>query len=193
RLSLAYRACEEGIMFDIQGTLDKIGLIAALVSKAPRRPGRTSLMKWVYFLKTLRKVPLPYRFRLYTYGPFDSDVLHDVDYAQFLGAVQSALVAYPGGQGYEYMPGSKADEMERCAGEFLARHGDSIDWVLKQFGNRSAGDLEMSSTIVYTDRSLAERNTRSTFAELTRKVHAIKPHLSRELIEDEARALGDLG
>lgn len=180
-------------MLDIQGKLDKVGLIAVLVSDAPRRPGRTSLMKWMYFLKTLRKVPLSYRFRLYTYGPFDSDVIDDLDYAKFLGAIESRLVAYPGGRGYEYLPGPKVDEMEDRAEKFLARHQDSIQWVLREFGNRSAGDLEMSSTIVYTDRSLAERGAPSTFAELARKVHAIKPHLTADLIESEARALGKLG
>jgi len=174
------------------GTFDKVGLIVALVSKAPRRPGRTSLMKWMYFLKTLRKVPLFYRFRLYTYGPFDSDVIDDLDYAKFLGAVESRLVAYPGGRGYEYLRGPKADEMEGRADKFLTRHKDSIDWVLREFGSRTAGDLETSSTIVYVDQSMAERGTPSTFAELARKVRAIKPHLSLDVIEGEARALGKL-
>lgn len=180
-------------MLDIQGTLDRVGLICALVSKAPRSPGRTAIMKWMYFLKTLRKVPLSYRFRLYTYGPFDSDVVDDLDYAKFLGAVESNLVAYPGGRGYEYLRGPKADEMERQAEKFLARHEDSIGWVLGEFGNRSAGDLEMLSTIVYVDRGLVEGRARSSFAELARKVHAIKPHLSVDVIEDEARALDQRG
>jgi hypothetical protein len=187
----AYGIFEEESMLDIQRTLDRIGLVTALVSKAPRPPGRTSIMKWIYFLRTLRRVPLPYRFRLYTYGPFDSDVIDDLDYARFLGAVESTLVAYPGGRGYEYLPGPKAGEMERRANTFLTQHEEDIDWVLEEFGNRSAGNLEMSSTIVYVDRSLAERGMRSTFAELTRRVHAIKPHLSLDLIGDEARTLGE--
>jgi hypothetical protein len=146
-------------------------------------------MKWMYFLKTLRKVPLPYRFRLYIYGPFDSDVLDDLAYAEFFDAVESTLVAYPGGQRYEYLRGSKAGEIERRAEKFLAQHEDSIAWVLKEFGSRSAGDLEMSSTIVFADRSLAERGAQTTFAELARKVHAIKPRLTLDTIEAEARAL----
>jgi hypothetical protein len=180
-------------MLDIQGKLDKAGLIAALVSRAPRRPGRTSLMKWLYFLKVLKNVPLPYRFRLYIYGSYASDAIDDLDYAEFLGAVESTLVDYPGGRGYQYLRGSKAEEMDRQAEKFLARHKDSIEWVLNEFGNRSAGDLEMSSTIVYADRSMVERGMRGTFAELARKVHAIKPHLTLELMEGEARALGKLG
>jgi hypothetical protein len=50
----------------------------------------------------------------------------------------------------------------------------------------------MSSAIVYADRSMAERGARSTFTELARKVHAIKPYLTLELIEGEARAVAKL-
>lgn len=180
-------------MLDIQGKLDKVGLIAALVSRAPKRPGRTALMKWLYFLKVLRKVPLPYAFGLYTYGPYDSDVLDDLRYAETLGAVESTLVAYPGGRGYEYLHRPRAEEIERHAGKFLAQHEDDIDWVLTHFGNRSAVDLEMCSTIVYVDRSLAAREMSIGFADLAKRVNAIKPHLALEPIEKEARALDQLG
>lgn len=180
-------------MLDIQATFDKIGLVTALVSRAPKRPGRTALMKWMYFLKVVRKVPLPYSFRLYTYGPYDSDVLDDLGYAEFVGAVESKLVAYPGGQGYEYLPGAKAEEIERHAAQFLARYRDSIAWVLKEFGTRSAGDLEMISTIVYADRSQAEKGSKITFTDLARRVNAIKPRLTLDSIEAKARDLSKLG
>ena len=65
-------------------------------------------MKCLFFLKVLKNVPLPYSFRLYTYGPFDSDVLDDLRYAEALGAVESTLVAYPGGRGYEYQRGRRS-------------------------------------------------------------------------------------
>lgn len=180
-------------MFNIQGKLDKIGLIAFLVSRAPRPPGRTALMKWLYFLKTVEKVPLPYSFRLYTYGPYDSDVLDDLRYAEALGAVNSVLVAYSGGRRYEYQRGSKAEDIQERAHEFLAQHEASLDRMMSQFGGRSAGDLEMSSTIVYVDRSLADRGEKATFANLGAKVKAIKPHLAQGAIEREARALEQLG
>lgn len=180
-------------MLNIQVKLDKIGLISTLVSGAPKPPGRTALMKWLYFLKVIRKAPLPYSFRLYTYGPYDGDVLDDLRYAEALGAVESALVAYPGGRGYEYQQGPKASDIENRASEFLARNKDSVDWVLQEFGHRSAGDLEMSSTIVYVDQSLAQRGARTGFADLAKQVNAIKPHLAPEAIESEARALLNLG
>jgi uncharacterized protein len=172
-------------------SFDRIALIARLVARAPARPGRTALMKCLFFLKVLRGVPLPYNFRLYTYGPFDSDVLDDLRYAESLGAVESALVAYPGGRGYEYHRGPKADRLESQASEFLERHAESIDWVLNEFGTRSAMDLEMASTIVYIDRTLAGKKATATIAELARKVHDVKPYLTQDTIEREARALNE--
>jgi uncharacterized protein len=175
--------------------LDSIALIAHLVARAPTRPGRTSLMKCLFFLKVLKNLPLPYNFGLYTYGPFDSDVLDDLQYAEALGAVKGSLVAYPRGRGYEYLRGPKIKEVEKQSQEFLSRHKESIDWVLKEFGKRSAIDLEMASTLVYIDRAIAgnEKRAKTTIAELARKVHDVKPHLALETIEREARALKEKG
>jgi hypothetical protein len=182
------------IMPENHSKLDSVALITQLVARAPTRPGRTALMKCLFFLKVLKNLPLPYSFRLYTYGPFDSDVLDDLQYAEALGAVEGTLVAYPGGRGYEYLRGPKAEEVEKQAKEFLSRHKGSIDWVLKEFGNRSAIDLEMASTLVYIDRAMInEKKTTATIAVLTRKVHDVKPHLALDTIEREARALKEKG
>ena len=70
-------------------------------------------MKHLFFLKVLRRVPLPYNFRLYTHGPFDSDVLDDLQYAQALGAIESTLVPYSGGYGYELRAGTNAEKIEK--------------------------------------------------------------------------------
>ena len=59
---------------------NRIGTIARLAEKAPPNFGRTALMKFCYFLQSLRGVPLSYRFTLYSYGPFDSDVLQQFNF-----------------------------------------------------------------------------------------------------------------
>jgi uncharacterized protein len=179
-------------MPDIQSKLATTALIAKLVAQA-NRPGRTAIMKYLYFMKALRGVPLPYHFRLYTYGPFDGTVLNDLRYAEALGAVESELVPYRGGRGYEYQRGARIDEVEEHAADFLSRHEEDIAWVLRVFGNRSASDLEMASTLVYVDRSLADKGARSTLAALAKKVHDVKPHLSMAAIENEAGALAKRG
>jgi uncharacterized protein YwgA len=177
-----------------QYNLDRVALIAELVARAaPTKLGRTALMKCLFFLKVLRGVPLPYSFGLYTYGPFDSDVLDDLKYAEALGGVKSTLVEYSRVRGYEYKSGPKRKELEKQAHKFIARYQDSIDWVLKEFGKRSAIDLEMASTLVYIDRMANGSKAKPTIAELAKKVHAVKPHLSLDTIEREARSLKDKG
>jgi hypothetical protein len=88
-------------------------------------------MKCLFFLKTVRKVPLPDSFRLYTYGPFDSHVLEDLQYAVSLGAIKSTLVAYPGGYGYQLQVGPEAERVVERAAAFVNSHRDNITWVLK--------------------------------------------------------------
>ena len=180
-------------MNDSRSDLSKIALIAELVRRAPNRPGRTAVMKYLYFLKVLKKVPLSYDFSLYTYGPFDSDVLDDLRYAEALGAVKSYLVSYSGGRGYEYKPGPQIDELNKQSKKFLDRHKDSVKWILREFGSRTAGDLEMASTLIYADRVAAEEGSKQGIAELARKVHAIKPYLAIKAIESEARTLEERG
>jgi hypothetical protein len=175
------------------GKLDRIGLIADLVARAPTKLGRTALMKCLFFLKVVKQVPLPYSFGLYTYGPFDSNVLDDLQYAEALGAVEGNLVEYPRASGYEYQRGPKIGEVEKQAREFLSRHEKSIDWVLSEFGTRSAIDLEMASTLVFIDRAVSQNNAKATLTELARKVHEVKPHLNLETIVREARTLKDRG
>ena len=69
-------------------------------------------MKLAYFLQTVKNVPLGYSFRLYTYGPYDSDVLTHLSQAEAMHAVKSKVVPNPSGYGYEFEPGPKLDELK---------------------------------------------------------------------------------
>src|SRR5579863_9410428 len=92
----------------------RLALIPALASQSSNGYiGRTALMKYMYFLQVLRKVPLGYRFTLYSYGPFDSDVLADVETAESLGVLESSVVGYSGGYGYQIREGRGAEWLQR--------------------------------------------------------------------------------
>jgi hypothetical protein len=104
-------------------------------------------MKYCYFLQALRRVPLGYSFSLYSYGPFDSDVLADLDAAEAVGGVETNIVYHPGGYGYRINPGDRADSAKRWGTEFLQKYEGDIDWVVAQFGNLGAARLELVSTI----------------------------------------------
>lgn len=171
----------------------KLAIMTDLVKRAPSTLGRTGLMKCLFFLKTLKNVPLPYTFRLYTYGPFDSHVLEDLQYAESLGAIKSTLVAYPGGYGYQLQAGPEADKVEERASDFVNKHRESITWVLQEFGKRTAIDLEMASTLIYIDRTFADKGAKVQMSELAKSVHDVKPHLAPDVIEREARRLKESG
>lgn len=153
----------------------RIAVITQLAEKSGHL-GRTALVKYCYFLQTLKRVPLGYSFSLYSYGPFDSDVLSDLDTAEALGAVKTHVVTYPGGYGYQIEAGQKADTAKRWGSEFLETYGDRIDWVLAEFGSLNSAQLELASTIVYSDREAAKKFEQLSLDELAHRVHDVKPH-----------------
>lgn len=168
---------------------NRLAVICELIARSGPGIGRTAVMKFLYLLKEVRGLPLGYRFTLYTYGPFDSSVLDDLRYAESLGAVESTLVHYPGGYGYEFTPGPEVERITSRARDFLADHDDDIGWVVQAFGMQSAADLEMISTIVYVDRSAEGRGRTNTLDELSRKTVDIKPHLDPNNVRREAERL----
>src|SRR4051794_4401129 len=97
-----------------QDVLNRVAVLTRLVNNAPSKSlGRTALMKLTYFLTSVRDVPLGYHFSLYSYGPFDSTVLQDLDLASTMGALRSRPVAYPTGVGYSIQPTDSSGTVEQ--------------------------------------------------------------------------------
>jgi uncharacterized protein YwgA len=164
-----------------QELANRLAVLTKLVKESPSQSlGRTAIMKLAYFLTALRNVPLEYRFSLYSYGPFDSTVLRDVDFASTLGALRSRAVLYPTGYGYSIEPASDSDDVEALATDFLEAHQGDINWVIAEFGNLSAAELELASTVIYIDHEV--RSAPITMDELARRVHDVKPHFTTDRI-----------
>jgi uncharacterized protein YwgA len=175
------------------GTDLRLATISALVQQAAPHPlGRTAIMKLVYFLQTVHNLPLGYDFKIYTYGPYDSQVLEDLKVAELKGAVKSTEVAYPVGTGYEITPGAEAKAIV-AGSPSLASFSSQIARVVSNFGNRSATDLEMASTIVFVDRMSVPLGKPITIPEAARKVKEMKPRLNVERIVQEASVLKEKG
>lgn len=154
--------------------------------------GRTALMKFAFFLQTLKNVPLGYNFRLYTYGPYDSQVLEDLKIAELIGAVESKTYLHPRGRGYTIKPGQTADKTI-AAEENLHEFSTAINSVVDEFGARSAVDLEMASTILFVDRTTEEDALKKTLEELTTEVSGIKPRLDKARIRCESERMLQAG
>jgi uncharacterized protein len=164
---------------------DRMALISVLVARSPQgHLGRTAVMKLLYFLQTLRDVPLGYRFTLYSYGPFDSDVLANLQTAESLGVVESTVVGYSGGYGYKIREGSRARWLQERASTFLEDYDEDIRWATGRFGDLSSAQLELVSAIVYVDRE-----EDFSIDEIVQTVKEIKPHFSIEQIERFATSL----
>src|ERR1700737_3830914 len=134
----------------------RLGLLPALAEQAAAgHIGRTALMKYMYFLQVLRGVPLGYNFSLYSYGPFDSDVLADLSSAEALNIVHVTPVEFSGGYGYRIQPGARSEAAKRSVSQFLEKHRGDIDWLFASFGSLNSAELELASTIVYVDRELS--------------------------------------
>ena len=169
--------------------------IATLVVIAERKPGlgRTALMKICYLLQTLGEIPLGYHFTLYSYGPFDSDVLADLASAEVLGGISSRVVQYPNGYGYEISPTKNSQSVIDLAPEFLGDYGDSIDEVLSKFGEMSKNDLEVLSTVIYVDRESASVDETLSTNELVHRVHEIKRNFTERFVTDKVTFLREEG
>jgi uncharacterized protein YwgA len=177
-----------------QSTL-RLAAIAMLAARSPGPMGRTAIMKLTYFLQTLKAVPLAYSFRLYTYGPYDPQVLEDLKIAEAQGAIDCRKFEWQGGLGYEIKAGeqAKAKELTDRAEPLLSKHSSSLDWVLKEFGTRSASDLELASTIIYVDRAGLRGEAPWSQSELVTAVNAIKPHHTKSKIDTEVTNLKQAG
>jgi uncharacterized protein len=160
-----------------ENIFQRLGLLAELAGRV--RLGRTAVMKLLFFLQESKGLPLGYQFSLYSYGPFDSDVLADISTAERLNVLKSSTVYYPSGMGYEYSPGSDVEGVKDLAGEFIQEYKASIDWVLEHFAKKKAADLELLSTILF----VAKYHNPRTVAKLVEQVELIKPHFSQAQIQ----------
>ncbi len=158
---------------------ERLALIPRLAERSTTgHIGRTALMKYLYFLQTLRGVPLGYGFSMYSYGPFDSDVLMDLHSASSLGIVAVTTVEFSGGYGYRIAPGPRAQTAKEQAAEFLARYENDINWVCSVFGSLNSAELELASTIVYVDREFYDSKENTQLDEIVGRVREIKPRFT---------------
>jgi uncharacterized protein YwgA len=167
----------------------RLATIAELARRGEGRFGRTAIMKLCYFLQTLAEVPLQYSFRLYTYGPYDSQVLEDLKIAESIGAVQSKSFEWPGGYGVAIAHGDKSDALVKRAGPEFGKIKTHIEKITREFGDRNASDLELLSTIIYVDRSYRASGKSLSISELISHVHDVKPHHDNNKIKSEVETL----
>jgi len=155
----------------------RVAIIADFAEKLSGKLGRTAIMKLMFFLQELKGLPLGYSFRIYTYGPYDAQVLADLKVAESMGAVQSEYFDWDGGSGYLIKAGKKPALSEEDK-KLISSFQDEIGWVTREFGDLSATDLEVESTVFFVAKSAEREKQKVSLEIIARAVHAIKPHHS---------------
>jgi len=173
--------------------LFRMGVLSELVARAPTKLGRTTLMKLAFLLQTVRGVPLGYDFRLYTYGPYDADVLNDLGLAESMKTIESTLIHFNGGYRYEYQTGPEYKQARGLFGADLEHYQEEIDWAITVFGNHSAAELELLSTIVHADRDYKKRSRQVALDDLCHLIREIKPHFSEVEVKRAIQELSGKG
>lgn len=152
--------------------------------------GRTALMKILYFLQEFGGVDLGYDFSLYNYGPFDSEVLSDLDTAKVFSAVKVS-VRHSGG--YQIEPGEELERAEGFAAAFLTENGTAIDKIVGDLRGKSAKELELLATIHFVWRDQSERPDDISVDKIIERVASLKPEFPEPRIQSAIKDLLDLG
>ena len=167
----------------------RMGVFAKLSEVAGVEFGRTALMKLCYLLQEVKNVPLGYTFSLYSYGPFDSDVLADLQTAQELRVLDSSVQQFQSGYGYALSQSTNADKVKRASEDFLSKYSSEITSVAQNFARRSASELELVSTILFVFNDKKKISDPALVA----LVKAIKPRFSPEEISSKIVWIRDQG
>jgi hypothetical protein len=166
-------------MINEDPTYKRLAALVSLVEAAPGQClGRTAIVKLPYFLQELHGVSLGYDFRLHTYGPFDSDILHDLATAKSLDALQETTQLYQHGYGFQIRPGPNAQALKDQAGYWVKKHEAVLGDVARQFGGLPASELELGATVLFVDREFKSSGCRAGANAITMKVCEVKPHFS---------------
>lgn len=173
--------------------IERMGVIRKLAECKPKL-GRTAMMKLLYLLQSVRHVPLGYRFELYLYGPYASDVLDDIASAEIWGLVQEEVVDYGEyGYGYHIHPCDSFETMPKTAAAFVRKYESDIQWVAEQFGHFSAAELELIGTIVWVYLRAKEHGDSLSEEKIAEFALRIKPHFTREKAHQIVEYLKSVG
>lgn len=138
--------------------------------------GKTAVMKIIFMLQQVKGIDLGYEFSIYTYGPYTSEVLEDIDELISRGLLTSTVYHYKDYIGYQLNITSEGVKGIDHSSENL----NGLEDVLQFTNNKSAKELELYSTIIYISDLFVKNSWEGGKPSIVDKVHEIKPHFSKE-------------
>lgn len=175
----------------------RYALIAELAKRLdPISPqfGKTALQKLVFFLQEIYQIDCGYDFELYSYGPFDSQLLNDLDLIDNWGCVSVNRVNDTFA-GYRIRPTETVDSIRKKATEFLdnGKTKQALDDLVSNYGEMTAKNLELRATTVFIASDLQKKDEPSDKEKICYIVGKIKPKFTKQEIEEAAKELIEKG
>jgi uncharacterized protein YwgA len=154
--------------------LDKRIAIIARILELKKNLGKTAIMKIAYILQEVYHIPLGYDFTIYTYGPYSAKLMEDIDYGVNRGFFSMSQVQYSNGViGYQFDIKAPALETEM---DYIEKYDDRLRQVVDYFGEKSAKELELESTIIYQYKNYTDNHWENSVDKISESVLKIKPH-----------------
>lgn len=145
--------------------------------------GKTALQKMVFILQELFDVDCGYEYQFYTYGPFSSELLQDLDLVELYKGV---TVEYnKTSDGYVISPSTDANYILEKGSDFLKKNKTKIDDAINKFGKYTARELELRSTIIYVNRYISKNGE----GDIVNIVKELKPKFDKNIIQDVFKEL----
>lgn len=164
-------------------TQERLAIITEIAKRDTHNLGKTGMMKFLYLLQTVYKVPLGYEFEIYTYGPYCQTVMNDIEYAEFADFIQITPITYPNGlNGYSIRANSSKITNKEISAPIIQKYNNQIDEVISTFSNKTAKELELYSTIIFVASFFHQNNWSKEKSEICATVKNIKPHFSTDNI-----------
>lgn len=168
----------------------RFGIISYMIRKLGEDRqyfGKVVIQKIFYFLTSYSKLPLPYEFYFYHFGPYSDLLKYDLEMMQLFGMIK--IQDDPKSMGYQIIPveNQPPEECEEAARSFVDKYSEDIDKIVSTFGSEEPKDLELLATIHFVFENTKghcpkpEEHKRMVLG----KVRALKPKFAAEVIKDK--------
>ena len=144
--------------------------------------GKIAMQKLIFLIQK-KGLFLNYYYKMFTYGPFSSELMNDLDVLEFNNGIvidwDEKLEGYKIRKGTDY---------NKYHNTFEDKEIEIIDRVLENFGTKKSRELELTSTIIFLND-----NFKLDAQELKHEIIKIKPKFSEKEIDAAQMELKNLG
>lgn len=173
----------------IVGTTQRMAILVYVVlhtQEKVKTVGHTLVQKLFYLLQSGKGVPLGYKFRLYHYGPYCSELWGDLNSLGEYGYL--TISANEAGFGYEITVTPEGREFLSRFDEFEEIQ-EKVHELVEILGGQPVRRLEALATAHFIYQDGRKQGRLTTEDEVVSGVLKLKPHLKEEEVRDAFRQI----